>query len=389
MNIILARLASPIGSRLFAGVVLVAALMPAQEIELGDLSDPISNSDHQMADELANTIASSEWLGVMAPVALSPFFGITCLAGMSQFGSELIGTNSFISTNPVLKDPLVFWIFLGLTILTSLPRLTKVSKPLAQGLDQLEAYSGIVTLLVMRFVASSATGDVPDPVALQMGVVSVTTDLLLSIAAVINILVINTVKFFFEILVWIIPFPFIDAMLEAGNKAACAGLMVIYAYSPLVATVLNLLMFVACLFAYFWIRRRVVYARTMMLDPVWATIQSSYGVPKKPELIVFPKTSFGEFSAKAKLRMEPCDEGWRFTNIVPLLNGKSIVVSKENTATIKPGMMTNQLFLSGPDACEFKFSRRFSNELAVVAHKLNAQLVSPSDEISVSAIELS
>ena len=132
------------------------------------------------------------------------------------------------------SNPAVFWVFLCLTIMTSLPRLTKVSKPAAQAIDQLEAYAGIITIVLIRLMTSSM-GDSGSMVAagadsamvVQMGIFSMGADVLLSLAAIVNIFVINTVKFFFEVMVWLIPFPMVDAALELTNKSLCAGLMAI------------------------------------------------------------------------------------------------------------------------------------------------------------------
>ena len=110
----------------------------------GMLGTPLEDRDARVVQ----SITTSEWLGPLAPIAISPFFGITCLAGMSQFGGDYLPLNSFVSDNAALKSPVVFWIFLVLTVMTSVPRLTKVSKPVAQGLDQIETYAGIITILV-------------------------------------------------------------------------------------------------------------------------------------------------------------------------------------------------------------------------------------------------
>ena len=134
---------------------------------------------------------------------------------------------AFVSSNPVLQNPAVLWAFVALTFVTSLPRLTKVSKPVAQAIDQLEAWSGIVAIIVIRVAAatsdpvSESTAMAAVPV-LYCGFFSMSADVLFSIAAIANILVINTVKFFFEVSVWLIPFPFVDAMLNAANKSVCA-----------------------------------------------------------------------------------------------------------------------------------------------------------------------
>ena len=62
-------------------------------------SSPISEADITAAQQFGHSITVPEWLGPMAPVALSPFFGITCLSGMSLYGGKWIS-----QTNP-LQNP--------------------------------------------------------------------------------------------------------------------------------------------------------------------------------------------------------------------------------------------------------------------------------------------
>lgn len=367
--------------------LFTSQLANTQLPDLSQLEDPISTTDHLLADQLANQISNTEWLGVLAPVAISPFFGITCLAGMSQFGGEVLGTNSFISNNPVLNSPAVFWIFLGLTLLTSLPRLTKVSKPMAQAVDQIEAYSGIITLLVMRFMVSGGAEPGGDVVAMQMGAMSFTVDTLLGVAAVINIIVINTVKFFFEILVWITPFPFVDAILEVANKSVCAGLMAIYAYSPTIATVINLLLFAACLFAFFWIRRRVTYMRTMIFDPLWAMFNNGHRIPKRNELIVFPQSEYKSVPAKAKMLLTQSDAGWKLVS-TSWFNPKTIDLSRSNVLEIKRGMLINLLSVNGPDSGKFYFSRRYGDNLDMLAGRLSVNMNGESVADDANKLEM-
>ena len=171
---------------------------PSQTIDLPLNIDPnlspLPLGEQAVADQLQETISASEWLGPMAPVALSPFFGITCLSGMALFGEGIIpGHNALISANSPLKSPTLFYSFLILTILTSIPRFTKVSKPIAQIADQVETYAGVITLLVIRYMMQPAeTGDTTD-VVYQAGIVSFSGETLLMLAAAINIIVINAV----------------------------------------------------------------------------------------------------------------------------------------------------------------------------------------------------
>ena len=211
-----------------------------------------------------------------------------------------------------LANPTIFWTFLILTVLTSLPRLTKVSKPFAQAVDHVEAWAGIATLLILKVIMMTDGGDAPmEEVAVyHAGIFSFTADMLLMIAMVVNMVVVHAVSYFFEFLIWITPVPFIDACFEGINKALCAGLMALYGYSPTIATAVNLVILAASLFVFRWIQRRVTFCRTIALDPLLSTIMPSRAKPKEPKLTVFPTAAFGPFPARAKCELAPGESGW-------------------------------------------------------------------------------
>jgi len=161
---------------------------------------------------------------------------------------------------------------LGLTIATSLPRFTKVSKPLALAAEKLEMYSVVIVLIAMRFFSMPSIE--PDGIAMLghepivlAGIASIPLDAMLSIASAINIIVINTVKLAIEFLVWIIPIPAIDAVLEVINKSIATGLMALYAYSPLLATLLNLILFACCAMVFMKLQRRIRSTKELVLMP--------------------------------------------------------------------------------------------------------------------------
>ncbi len=369
-------------------IIAAACLLGGMQIDnpLTDtpvaIDDPLSATDHLMATQLAGAVSSAEWLGVLAPIAISPFFGIACLCFLSQYCGSIIGANNFISNNPVLQEPLVLWIFVALTVVTSLPRLTKVSKPAAQAIDQLETRSAIITILVIKVVGATAAANAAPEAALaapqvvQMGMFSFTADALLSVAAVVNILVINTIKFFFEVMIWLTPFPFVDAMFEAANKAACAGLMAVYAWSPPAATILNLILFAICAVAFFRVKRRVGYLRAILVDPIYAMFNNSYGDPKSSDLVVFPQNGFGPFPAKAKLRLAKTSTGWRLCWNRFLLPGKTMLMDRETTSIeMDPGLIVHKLLIAGDEPGALLFTRRYSSHLHELADQLSVPVV--------------
>lgn len=345
-------------------------------------------------EKVVEAISTSEWLGPLAPIALSPFFGITCLSGMSIFGEgTFLAENRFVASNPVLQNQTVFWSFLVLTLLTSLPRLTKVSKPLAQVLDQVETYAGLITLVVIRIAATGWIGETPAPEftsdgtpIVQMGFFSFSVDVLLMAAAALNVFVINMVKFFFEALVWLTPFPFVDAIFEGCNKLLCVSLMAIYAWSPLVATIINLTLFIACAIVFRFVYRRVVYMRTLLTDPVWKMINKRYGeFGSKSQLIVFPQNEIGPFPAKARLVLSAEEGGWTMTHrSLPFLPERSQFLTRESTKIeLRPGLLLNKLVLSGEFEGQLIFSRRYSGDWERVIEKMGLQFKQTTNSNSV------
>ena len=235
------------------------------------------DAEKKQADALVSKFDLVNKMGPLAPVALSPFFALTFLSGASLLADtgvpflQGIKGNPILGTGSALNNGFVFAGLLALTLLTAIPKLTKVTKPLAQAVDQIEGHAGIISIVLVQYLSTIHLGDAPPPAAtmvFQAGIFSFTGDLLIAIASAINIFVINTVKFFFEVLVWLSPIPVVDAVFEAANKAIAAFLLAVYVWSPWVAMVLNLIIFGCCLMIFAWVYRRVTYMRGMLGDPL-------------------------------------------------------------------------------------------------------------------------
>lgn len=226
------------------------------------------------ASGISRQVSAQEWLGPLSAIALSPFFGLACLSGIATYGPDSIQSRSalFGDSSP-LNNPILFWLMVVLTIATSLPRFTKVSKPLGLAIEKVEAYSAIIILISMKFlsgrVLSSDSGmALSDSTVMTAGIASLPIDVGLSVAAALNIIVVNTIKLAIEVLVWLIPFPTVDAFLELANKSMCAALMALYTYSPWLATGLNLCILGICCLVFFRVKRRLAYMRELVFLPL-------------------------------------------------------------------------------------------------------------------------
>ena len=339
----------------------------------------ISAADLAVANRLGETISTADFLGPMGPVALSPFFGITCLAALSQFGPDrLVEANGLLATSSPLKSPWLLATFATLAVLTSLPKLTKVSKPIAGALDQVEAWSGIITLVAVKLLAGGAAGEETAMILSQpvhvAGLGTLTMDVALSLAAAANVIVVNSVKFFFEFLVWITPVPFLDACFEAANKVVCAGLMGLYAFSPAASLVLSGVLFAVCLLAFFWVHRQIAFFRTMLFGWLmgWIREPAEASIGQRP-LTVFPKRGFGPFNARDRLLLERTETGWRLTRRGFLRPGAEMEVDGE-LGSIQPGWAAHTLEIDNEEVGTLLFSRRYRRSLRRLADAFRVEL---------------
>ena len=341
----------------------------------------LSDEENRAIAQITTTVHATEWLGAMAPVALSPFFGLTCLSGIAIAGDDYLPDDHYLrrASSP-LKRPIVFATFLLLTVLTSVPKFSKVSKPFAQAVDQLEAYSAIIVLLVIRYLGSTEPTNDQVAVVFEAGVFEFSAETFLWIVTAINIIVINSVKFFFEVLVWITPIPTLDAIFELCNKTLCAVLMAIYAFSPFAATVLNLVILTVCLFAFRWVKRRELYFRTMLIDLLRDVLKRDPSVPSSG-ITVFPRNEFQGVPALSKCRLVATETGWSL-RCGRLFRPTLVREWESPSPTVHQGLLANELVVGEQ---LFKFGRRHNREMDQLCDQFRLNRVEENaDENSTS-----
>ena len=118
------------------------------------LQEDFKVGDIAAATAWADRLNLADWLGPLAPLALSPFFGVACLSGLAIWGPDSITDNALLGATGPLQNVPLFVVFAVLAVLTSLPRLSKVSKPFAQAMDRLEAYAVVIILLAIKLMSS-------------------------------------------------------------------------------------------------------------------------------------------------------------------------------------------------------------------------------------------
>lgn len=342
--------------------------MPSDSIALQ--TPGLTTGQAVVVEQVTRQITTIEWLAPLAPVALSPFFGIALLSGLACYGPEWLPDNALLGAGSPFSNPAIFWVFLVLTVATSLPRLSKVSKPVAQFADFLETWFAIVVLIALKMITLASPAATESALVIQAGLFEAGVDSLIAIAMVVNIIVINAVKFFFEFLVWITPIPMMDAMFEAANKSVCVLLMGIYAYSPVLALIINIVLFASCLFIFRWAHRREVYFRSVVMDYVLNGFSSKRGTTPPDRLIVFPAYDIGPVPRRSKCLLVKTDQGLSLTKRRWFRS--SLVVDLSGKPVIEKNWWTNHVLL--PDGTKLTFTSRYNRCLPQLAEKLGGDV---------------
>ena len=323
-------------------------------------------------DALVEHLGLAEWMGPLAPIALSPYFGLACLSGTALLAEHgVLPKQAWLGAHAKLANPAVFGVLLALALFTSLPRLTKVSKTLVHLADPLETYAGFIAYAVVLWLAKS--GD-PSPMVAVAGLAAVPMDVLVLVAAWLNFFVVNTVRVFFELLVLISPIPLLDALFEAANKALVVGLMTLYAFSPTLAMAANLLILFLCLLIFRVATRRMHYYRHLLVGVFrsWRRGDQEAGDAATLPLTVFPLTEVGAIDNHVRCRLEKRDGGLCLVQPRRFRSPVVEMLPADSAPAIDRGLLAHQLKWSGEAEIRLAFSRETDGQLDRLADALGA-----------------
>ena len=149
-------------------------------------------------------------------------------------------------------------------------------------------------------------------------------------------------------------------------------LMVLYAWSPVLALTLNVGIFLVALLVFGWVHRREIFFRTMLFD----FLRASCGSPRPAEassLIVFPVRAVGAIKARTKCELRPTDGGWMLTYHRWFGRSLNIAVIGRSQPMIRAGLFSNTIMFSDP-VVELTFSCLYAGSMPDMAARFRLPL---------------
>ncbi len=265
--------------------VLIAAALLAGTAPAVRAQEPIAPVQRHAITVIGAGHLLQQVFGPMPAVAGTPFLGLAVLSGAALLSDTDLVRNSdsrFVRgfhDNALLVEarryatlPL-FIALLALALLTYMANSGKLRGSVGKLLRAAEDSSVLVTYGLLALVTFfGAAHPAPPPHVVQMGFWSVSADVVLAVGFALALGVMMTVRFAFDVLIWLTPVPFVDFLFETIKKLLSLSFLGLYFLSPVAASSVGLLVLLPALFLYGWALRIFSFAFRIVLRPVLVSL---------------------------------------------------------------------------------------------------------------------
>lgn len=223
----------------------------------------------EMETALVANASLVESFSLVSPTAISPFWTLFLTSLASTLG---IG-NDYIVTHPLLGNWAMLLVSGLFVLITTLPNLTKVSKPIGLAAKFLENKAGIVIYVIILIAPYVFPPEGTAVAMVNLGLFDIPFFVLLMIGlAIPYYIVVMTVRYLLEILIFLSPIPFLDALFEFAKKAITFFLIVIYFLFPSFGFVLSIFIFIVAFFFFKRATRISNFFQYVYVEPILAMV---------------------------------------------------------------------------------------------------------------------
>jgi hypothetical protein len=222
-------------------------------------------------------------VGPMPGIASAPFLGLAALSGLALLADtdyartsdngfvRAVCDNSMVQEAQKYSSLTVFLLLSGLALLTYLASSGKIRGIVGKMLRATE--DGVVTPTYALLSLGAFTGlsVVGQPAFAEMGL-GLPSAILLAFGVALGLAAMTTVRFAFDVLIWLSPVPLVDFLFETAKNVFSVGLLVLYLFFPGFATAVAVVFLVVSLFLYGWAIRVVGFSFRIVLRPVLARL---------------------------------------------------------------------------------------------------------------------
>jgi len=197
-------------------------------------------------------------LAQLLPMGINPYATIFMTTVFSKFGLE----NDYVATNPFFDSWFVLILFGGLFLFTSLVGIGLADNYLS---GHAAVIINVFVILAPTFFASAPEGEVMQ----QAGFLDVgLKTLVILIMSIYFLVIVSSVRFFIDILIFLSPIPLIDSILEISKIVVAILFVFLAAVFPKFSAFVSIAIFICCLFMYKKSKQLINNTKYLFIYPV-------------------------------------------------------------------------------------------------------------------------
>ncbi len=275
---------------------------------------PLLSVAQNSSDGIQETIIKNSGLiqqfAQLAPLGINPYATVFITALCAKLGFH----NSFVATNPFFNSWTVLLIFGGLFLFTTLVgtvfKSNKVTAPIALAdnylSDQAALVINAVIMLAPLWYVNNSLSENPIVYQASFLALDLKTALVL-ISSMYFLIVVMSVRFFIDILIFLSPIPFIDNFLGLIKTILTTGLVAVSIASPTLSVLISIVLFIGALFFYKRSVRLTNKIKYLFIYPILNIFRDKEQVLTNgayPSVLVYLKKKTSKFKEGQIVRLE-------------------------------------------------------------------------------------
>jgi hypothetical protein len=250
----------------------------------------------------------------LAPMGINPYLTVFLTSVCSKAGFN----NDYVATNPFFDSWIVLSLFGLVFFFTALVGTVFKTNKATATIGLIDSYlSNKAALIINTIVILAPTIISNEPshseIVYQAGFLSISFKTLLILGISLYFLIIvMTFKFFIDILIFISPIPFIDAVLEIIKIVIAAVFIIISIISPVISVIIALIMFIVALFFYRRSIKLISKTKYLIVYPLlnmFRSKETKLTDGKNLSILVLTNTKIGKLKKGIIVRLEETEDG--------------------------------------------------------------------------------
>nr|WP_042296648.1 hypothetical protein [Nonlabens ulvanivorans] len=333
-------------------------------------------------ETLDHNIEFVEMISTVSPVAVNPYLAVFGTALLSKMGFH----NKYIHNHPFYDNwfiVILFGLLFSFTaIIGTFVKTNQVTGVIGNAEDFLETKASVLINLIVVVLPTFLNQDpVMEQTVVQAGFITITFKVaLLLVITTYFIVVISTVRYFIDLLVFLSPFPLVDSILNLVKIAFTFGLVLLSVFYPTAGFVVTIIIFLVSLLLYRRARRTIQRFKYLVLYPLynmWRHKEKILTNGEELSILVYNKTKYNKMKAGRIVRLEK--EGERlFISRRRYFFFPHKVELDLTGAFIKRGILFSSI-INTDQSVSLLLNRSYKNHYVEIAAQLNIQYEEPEN----------